>query len=226
MMIVAYFFVLIPVLLGALVGGAWLVLMLVTHGVEAIRTTPYREHLGPGGPDDPFTKRVQRSDAPIGDVPSGVRRSEPRTLYDRRIALWGTFTLAALSMVGMFVQVYLIAGVLFGEDWLDLHKDLGKLVHLSFLLTFGAAFIAAWPSRRWLFWPFMLATLGSIQAFLAGEFDLPLLGWGLNLSAGNGALHALHGALVPIVFVIALVVARQAWTALGIGARTQAQTTP
>jgi hypothetical protein len=119
--------------------------------------------------------------------------------------------------VGMLVQVYLIAGVLFGEDWLELHRDLGKLVHLGYLLTFGAALLAAVPSWRWLLWPFVLATLGSTQAFLAGEFDVPLLAWGLDLAGDNGALHAFHGALVPLVFVTALVVARQALAALAIG---------
>ena len=53
-----------------------------------------------------------------------------------------------MSVIGMFVQVYLIAGVLFGEDWLQLHRDLGKLVHLGYLLTFGAALVASAPDRR------------------------------------------------------------------------------
>jgi hypothetical protein len=63
----------------------------------------------------------------------------------QRIGLWGTFIFAALSVVGMFIQVYLIGGVVFGEGsgWLDAHKDLGMLVHLFYVL-------------------------GSIQAFLAG----------------------------------------------------------
>jgi hypothetical protein len=66
----------------------------------------------------------------------------------RRIGLWATVALAALSAVAMFVQVYLIAGVLYGEDWLQLHRDLGKLVHLGYLLTFVAALIAAVPLLR------------------------------------------------------------------------------
>jgi hypothetical protein len=155
------------------------------------------------------------------DLSSAAHRSaawsQDRALYRRRIGLWGTIAFAVVSAVGMLVQVYLIAGVLFGEDWLELHRDLGKLVHLGYLLTFGAALLAAVPSWRWLLWPFVLATLGSTQAFLAGEFDVPLLAWGLDLAGDNGALHAFHGALVPLVFVTALVVARQALAALAIG---------
>jgi uncharacterized cupredoxin-like copper-binding protein len=124
----------------------------------------------------------------------------------------------------MYVQVYLIAGVLFGEDWLELHRDLGKLVHLGYLLTFGAALVAAAPNWRWLLWPSVLAVLGSTQAFLAGEFDIPFLAWGLNIGGDSSALHAFHGALVPIVFVIAIGIAWRAWTALGMSERTPAPT--
>jgi hypothetical protein len=137
-----------------------------------------------------------------------------RSDYRRSIALCGTIVFASLSVVGMFVQVYLIAGALFGENWLQLHRDLGKLVHLGYLLTFGAALVAAAPHWRWLLWPSVLAVLGSTQAFLAGEFDIPLLGWGINIAGDSGALHALHGALVPIVFAVALGIVWQAWTAL------------
>jgi hypothetical protein len=122
----------------------------------------------------------------------------------------------------MLAQVYLIAGVVFGEAWLELHSDLGKVVHLGYLLTFGAAVVAVAPDWRWLLWPSVLAVVGSMQAFMAGEFDVPFLGWGIDLSGGNGALHAFHGALVPVVFAIALAIAWRAWTALGMGERTQA----
>jgi hypothetical protein len=138
----------------------------------------------------------------------------------RRIGLSATVAFAALSAVGMFVQVYLIAGVLFGEAWLDLHGDLGKLVHLGYILTFVAALVAAAPNWRWLLWPSVLAVLGSIQTFLAGEFDIPFLAWGGDIGGGNGVLHAFHGAVVPIVFVIAVGIVWRGWTALGIGART------
>ena len=124
-----------------------------------------------------------------------------------RIGLWGTFIFAALAVVGMFIQVYLIGGFIFGETgWLDTHKDLGKLVHLFYILTFLSALLVAWPNWRTITWPFALAAVGSIQAFLAG---------GGNASGGdNAALHAFHAALVPIVFVLALMIAWRAWSRL------------
>lgn len=121
----------------------------------------------------------------------------------QRIGLWGTFIFATLAVVGMFVQVYLIGGFIFGETgWLDTHKDLGMLVHLFYILTFLSALLAAWPNWRTTTWPFSLAVVGSIQAFLAG---------GGNVGGDDGALHGFHAALVPIVFVLALMIAWRAW---------------
>ena len=127
----------------------------------------------------------------------------------QRIGLWGTFIFAALAVVGMLVQVYLIGGFIFGESgWLDTHKDLGMLVHLFYVLTFVAALVAFWPNWRATGWPFALAVLGTIQAFLAG---------GGNVGGDDGALHGFHAGLVPIVFVLALLIAWRAWNALQTG---------
>jgi hypothetical protein len=124
----------------------------------------------------------------------------------QRIGLWGTFIFAALAVIGMGIQVYLIGGFIFGETgWLDTHKDLGMLVHLFYILTFLSALLAAWPNWRATTWPFALAVIGSLQAFLAGGGDV---------GGDNGALHAFHAALVPIVFLIALWIGWQAWTTL------------
>jgi Family of unknown function (DUF6220) len=125
----------------------------------------------------------------------------------KRIALWATFLFATAAVVGMLVQVYLIGGYIFGEaGWLNTHKDLGKLVHLFYVLTFVSALVGAWPNWRSTKWPFALAVLGSIQAFLAGRGNVD--------DGSNAAIHAFHAALVPIVFVLALVIARRAWSAL------------
>jgi hypothetical protein len=124
----------------------------------------------------------------------------------QRLGLWGTFIFATLAVIGMGVQVYLIGGFIFGElGWLDTHKDLGKLVHLFYVLTFLSALVGLWPNWRGTLWPFALAVIGSLQAFLAG---------GGNVGGDNGALHAFHAALVPIVFLIAIAIAYRAWTAL------------
>jgi predicted ferric reductase len=123
-----------------------------------------------------------------------------------RIGLWGTSIFAALSVIGMLIQVYLIGGFIFGQDgWLDTHKDLGMLVHLLYVLTFVSALVGAWPNWRTTTWPFALAVVGSVQAFLAGGGDV---------GGDNGGLHAFHAALVPIVFVLALVIALRAWKSL------------
>jgi NADH:ubiquinone reductase (H+-translocating) len=135
----------------------------------------------------------------------------------KRIALVGSLVFAALSFVGMVVQVYLIAGYLFGEDYLEAHKQLGKLVHLFYILTFLTALVAFWPNLRATLWPFVLASLGSIQAFLASEIHIPFPEMRIDLAGGSSVVHAFHGALVPVVFVIAIASARQAWRELGLG---------
>jgi hypothetical protein len=123
-----------------------------------------------------------------------------------RLGLWGVLIFAALSIVGMAVQVYLIGGFLFGEtDWLDTHKDVGMLVHLFYVLTFLAALVAYWGNWSAITWPFLLAVVGSIQAFLAGGGDV---------GGDNGAVHAFHAALVPIVLLIAVYVALRTWREL------------
>ena len=125
----------------------------------------------------------------------------------QRLGLWGSLVFAALAAVGMIVQVYLIAGFIFGEEgWLDTHRSLGKLVHLFYVLTFVAALVGAWPNWRSTRLPFALAAVGTVQAFLAA---------GSGFEHGSDAgLHAFHAALVPIVFVIAVVIAWRSWQAL------------
>ncbi len=122
----------------------------------------------------------------------------------QRIGLWGTIIFAGAAVVGVMVQLYLIGGYLFDPDdaWLDAHKDFGKAVHLAYILTFLSALVAAWPRWRLALWPFVLAVIGSIQAFLARGGDV---------GGGNAGLHAFHAALVPIVVVLALFIGWGAW---------------
>jgi hypothetical protein len=132
----------------------------------------------------------------------------------QRIGLWLTFIFSLLVVVGMAVQVYLIATYAFGpvteggQDAIDLHKDLGMAVHGGYILTFLAALLATWPNWRATALSFSLAVLGTIQAFLAGG----------DMSLG---VHALHGAFVPVVFVIAVLIMWRTYNALGLPARSR-----
>jgi hypothetical protein len=124
----------------------------------------------------------------------------------QRLGLWGTAIFAALSIIGMGVQVYLIGGFIFGEEgWLDTHKNMGMLTHLFYVLTFLAALVGLYPNWRAMTWPFALAVIGSLQAFLAGGGDV---------GGEDAPLHAFHAALVPIVLLIAVYVFWRAWTTL------------
>jgi hypothetical protein len=67
---------LILMLLAGLVVTAWFALFLASNPAEAIRSVPYRQHLGPGGPDDPFTVRVPRE----ADDEQRPRHGEPTDL--------------------------------------------------------------------------------------------------------------------------------------------------
>jgi uncharacterized membrane protein YhaH (DUF805 family) len=137
-----------------------------------------------------------------------VLATEGASGMDRKqVGLWATLLFSAAAVVGVLLQVFFIGAYIFGEsDALDIHKGLGMLVHLFYVLTFVAALVAAWPAWRRTGWPFALAVLGSVQAFLAGGGD--------DVSAW---VHAFHAALVPIVFVIALRIAMRAKDTLGLG---------
>jgi hypothetical protein len=135
----------------------------------------------------------------------------------QRIGLWGTVIFAGASLVGVIVQLYLIGAFIFDgeQDWLDAHKDFGMIVHLAYILTFVFALVGAWPNWRETLWPFVLAVIGSVQAFFAGGGDV---------GGDNGGIHAFHAALVPIVVMLALYIGWRAWTA--IQAASSTGTTP
>jgi hypothetical protein len=62
-MAMAYLFLFMPILLAGLVVGVWFLLLLFARaGADGIRNMPYRDFLGPGGPDDPSTVRVPREE--------------------------------------------------------------------------------------------------------------------------------------------------------------------
>lgn len=131
----------------------------------------------------------------------------------RRPFLWIHLVLATLVVVGIFVQVYLIASYIFGagEDALDAHENLGSAVHGVEILVFLAAIGAYW--RRW--WEiglsFALAAIGTIQLGLADADD-----W-----AGG-----LHGLFALFVLVLAAVIAHRSMRALGLGGRERGEHRP
>lgn len=107
----------------------------------------------------------------------------------RRIATILVAVLAALVVVGVVVQVYLIASYIFGAaDALDAHRSVGWMVHLAELLALVAALVAFW--RRW---PLVLRVLA-----------LPVIGTiQIAFSGGDRWVGGIHGMLALAVIGIA-----------------------
>jgi hypothetical protein len=124
----------------------------------------------------------------------------------KRALLWINFVLAILVVVGVFVQVYLIASYSFGAgtDALDAHKDVGELVHLAEVLVFLAAIGAYW--RRWgeIGLSFALGAIGTIQ---------------LGFADGDEWVGGLHGVFALVVMILAAIITHRAMRELGIGRR-------
>ena len=116
----------------------------------------------------------------------GARRTFTRIRY----------VLATLVVVGVFVQVYLIASYFFGAtDALDIHEGVGGAVHGLELLVFLVALGASWGAWREVGLSFSLLLVGTIQLALA-DTD----------GDGSGWVHGLHGLLALFVMVIAVVI--------------------
>lgn len=123
-----------------------------------------------------------------------------------RAFLWINFVLAILVVVGVFVQVYLIASYIFGAgtDALDAHKHLGDVVHAAEVLVFLSAIGAYW--KRWgeIGFNFAFAVVGTIQFAFAD---------------GDKWVGGLHGLFALIVLVMGAIITHRAMHALGIGRR-------
>ncbi len=104
---------------------------------------------------------------------------------------------ATVVVVGVFVQVYLIAAHSFGAtDALDAHTAAGNAVHGFETLVFLAALGASWGAWRTVGLAFLLPLVGTIQIGLADP-ELDTGGW----------IHGLHGLLALVVMVIATAIA-------------------
>jgi len=103
-------------------------------------------------------------------------------------AAWVHLALAALIIVAVFVQVYLIGAYIFGAgaDALDAHKSVGFAVHGFEVLLFVVALIA-WLPRTDILLALAMAVLGTAQ---------------LNLAEAERWVGGLHPLLA--MFVVAL----------------------
>ncbi|HEU4655872.1 MAG TPA: hypothetical protein VFR97_00010 [Capillimicrobium sp.] len=111
----------------------------------------------------------------------------------RRAGLWMHLGLAVLVAIGVFAQVYLIGGYLFGAggDALEAHRTVGFTVHFLELLILVTALVA-WLPRADLGLSLLMAALGTAQIALA------------NAERWAGALHPL-GALLVLVLAAVLI---------------------
>ena len=110
--------------------------------------------------------------------------------------------LAALVVVGVWLQVYLIAAHLFGAgDALDLHESLGEIMRGLGVLVFLAALGAWWRNWGKIGHAFGLAAVVMIQIALTG---------------GERWVGGLHGLLALVVLVMALFVAKDDADELGL----------
>lgn len=114
----------------------------------------------------------------------------------RRIFTRARYVLATLVVIGVFLQVYLIAAHSFGAgDALDAHQAVGDAVHGLEVLVFLVALGASWGAWGAVGLSFSLVLVGTIQLALADSDG-----------GGSGWVHGLHGLLALVVMVIAVVI--------------------
>jgi hypothetical protein len=120
----------------------------------------------------------------------------------RKTFLWIHLVAAALVVVGVFLQVYLIASYFAGagEDALDAHGIVGFMfIHALELIVFLASLGAYWGLWRWVGWSFLLILFGTVQIFLAPPDEDPASGW----------VHGLHGLFALFVALLAYALFRR-----------------
>lgn len=122
---------------------------------------------------------------------STIELAPRRGAWWRRGARWTHLGCAALVVLGVVVQVYLIGAYIFGagQDVLEAHRQVGFSTHLFECLVLVAALVA-WLPRRDLLLSLALAVLGTAQIALASA-------------------HAWAGGLHPLFALVVLVLAAQ-----------------
>jgi hypothetical protein len=120
----------------------------------------------------------------------------------RRVGLWLVLVFSTIVVVGVWLQVYLIASHFFGADGaLDAHETVGyTAVHFGEILAFLASFAAWWRLWGRIGHAFGLAVLGTVQIFLTG---------------GEEWVGGLHGLLALVVLVMAVFLVKWASEDLG-----------
>ena len=118
----------------------------------------------------------------------------------RRVFHWLHFIAALLVVLGVFFQVYLASGQLFGTDSLDTHVDTGYMVH-NFELAVLVTALVAWLPRRDILWSFVLALVGTAQILLA---------------LADRWVAAIHGVGALLVLIVASIVFHRAMRSLGL----------
>lgn len=127
------------------------------------------------------------------DIAAPARRRRAATGRFRRGAAWLHAILAALVVVAVFAQVYLIGAYFFGagQGALDAHRSVGFTAHGIEVGVLLSA-VLAWLPARDLLLSLLLAVVGTAQIALADAHR-----W-------VGALHPL-GALVVLTIAASLV---------------------
>ena len=136
--------------------------------------------------------------APIDLAPHRPGRDRPALRRVRGVAGHVHVALAAVVIVAVFAQVYLIGAYLFGagEGALNAHRSVGFTAHGIEVLVLVAALVA-WLPRTDVLLSLALAVVGTAQIALASGHR-----W-------VGALHPL-GALVVLSIAAAIVARRRA----------------
>ncbi len=103
-------------------------------------------------------------------------------------------------MLGVFLQVYLAAGELFGTGSLDDHRDLGWTVHNFEVAVFVTALVA-WLPRADIGWSVALAVIGTAQ---------------ILLSDADRWVGAIHGVGALVVLILASIIVHRDLRGLGL----------
>lgn len=118
-----------------------------------------------------------------------------------RAARYAYAVLAWLFVVGLVVQVFFIGlGLFAGADGIELHRNLGWILHLAPLLIFAAAAVSRAGQRHWL----------TALALAVVVFIVPIL---VTMRDGSPVIAALHPVGAVLAFWLTIVVAQNSLAA-------------